>query len=328
MTPRDSNPNVLDNKHPLSPDHSENSQQQYFDYLIKKKPEKKSFKIPIKEMLKSYSGLNFNEKHTPKALDPKFDKILHIYNLQKEEKKNWFNSLSYRGPEDHSMELLSTSPKKKTLLTQEEENSSSKFLLKNSFELNIATNTTNKIRKMLLTSPYNNSKALVNTLKSVKNLSHGSLLSDDLKGNKNIISNNFPTSAFSKQSKGFLNNFNFSRKNLIKLAASNNLGNKVGIVDGKNKGNNERNLGKQKESEGIIQEESTFKNSISYKSTHNTSKSADKWKDKQSEDLFKLFNRAKCLLSKYKIKEKEWKKEKEELLKEIENLKVQQSKGV
>ena len=59
------------------------------------------------------------------------------------------------------------------------------------------------------------------------------------------------------------------------------------------------------EFKGIIQEESTFKNSLSYKSTtHNTSKSADKLKDKQSEDLFNLFNRAKCLLQMLKEKQK------------------------
>ena len=329
MTPRCSNPNILDSKQqqsinfniplkhpPLSPNTSANSQQQHFEYLLLQKPSKKQLKLPIKEMLKSYSGMHFNEKN-------KNDKIMHLYDLQKNDNPQIITSLSHRGPENHSLELFKSSPRKTTPLTQEEEASGSKITGKGSFDMNIPSSTSNKIRKMLMTSPYNNSKALVNSLKTLKNLSHGNLLNDDLKSQTN---SNIYVNSLSKPSKGFLSNFNFSRKNLVKLAAANNMGNK-GFNEGKNKiNNNDRNIVKTIESKGgVIQEESTFKNSLSYKSTtHNTSKSADKLKDKQTEDLFNLFNRAKCLLQKYKIKEKEWNQEKKELLKEIENLKANQ----
>jgi len=321
MTPRGSNPNFLESKHlettnkppPISPNTSQNSQLQHFEYLTLQKPQKNQFKLPIKEMLKSYSGLNFNEKKSPKFTE----NIPHIYNLPNEEKTKWFNSLTHRGPENHSLELMKPSPRKTSPIKNEEE--TSKSIGKGSFDLNFVSSTSNKIRKMLMTSPYNSSKALVNSLKSLKNLSHGNLLSDDIK-NTNYTTNFHNT----KQNKGFLSNFNFSRKNLVKLAASNHyIANKGGLIE---KTSNERNVGKTKDCKAVIQEESTFKNSTSYKSTHNTSKSADKLKDKQTEELFNLFNRAKCLLYKYKMKEKEWKREKEELLKEIQILKENQRK--
>lgn len=321
MTPRASNPTYLDPKHQdptpmtlkhldptpktlaISPNTSQNS---HFEYLTLQKPMKNALKIPIKEMLKSYSGLNFNERKTSKG-------HLKIKELYTEDISKWFKSLSHRGVENQSAEIKGVSPRKTSPTKHDEENSASKSNGKGSMDLNFASSTTNKIRKMLMTSPYNSSsKALVNSLKSLKNLSHGNLLSDDLRKQSN----------FSKPNKGFLTNLNFSRKNLVKMAASSTHHvNSKGLID--KTPANDRNKGK--EAKAVVnQEESTFKNSTSYKSTHNTSKSADKVKDKQAEELFQLFNRAKCLLCKYKIKEQEWKREKEELMREIESLKENQ----
>ena len=325
MTPRASNPTYLDPKHqdptpmtskhqdpipktlPISPNTSQNS---HFEYLTLQKPMKNALKIPIKEMLKSYSGLNFNEKKSPKG-------NLKIKELYTDDVSKWFQSLSHRGVENQSAEIKGVSPRKTSPTKHDEENSAGKSNGKGSMDLNFASSTTNKIRKMLMTSPYNNSsKALVNSLKCLKNLSHGNLLSDDLR-TSTVQSN------FSKPNKGFLSNLNFSRKNLVKMAASaTHHINTKGLPE--KASSNDRNKGKEAKTAVIIQEESTFKNSNSYKSTHNTSKSADKTKDKQAEELFQLFNRAKCLLYKYKIKEQEWKKEKEELMREIENLKENQ----
>lgn len=324
MTPRSLNPKTSDPKQldtmnkppPVSPDTSQNVALQNPEYLTFQKPNKKQLNLPIKEILKANSTLEMNlntNKKSMKIPESLTDKIMHIYNIQNEEKCNWFNSLSYRRPDNQSLDLIKPSPRKLSpRLNCDENNSGCKSITKGSFDLNYVSSTSNKIRKMLMTSPYSNTKMMMNSLKNIKNLSHGNILSEE---QRNTPTSTTTTGPFARQAKGFLSNFNFSRKHLLKLAASKNK-----APSKATKSNIEKVANERKECKEIIPEESTFKNSISYKSTHNTSKSADKLKDKQIEELFNLFNRARGLLDKYKIREKLWKQEKEELVKEIEHL--------
>lgn len=306
MTPKSSNPSLFETKKNMQINTKSNlpSKPQHIEYLLSQKPQKNLIKLPIKEMLKTYSGLISHEK---KPSSDSHDNKLESNDLFNEESQKLFTSLSHREPVNMSLEMLKTTSPRKILLNLKDEESSEYKMS------HISSNTSNKIKKMLMTSPYNNSKALVNGLKALKNLSHSNLTSEERKPANSFT--NFP-----KSSKGFLSNFNISRKNLVKLSSNNHSVSKE-ICD---KNNSERNNLKNKEIKQVLQEESTIKNSISYKSTNNTSKSADKAKDRQSEELFNLFNRAKCLLLKYKMKEMQWKKEKEELLNEINLLKAEQ----
>lgn len=309
MTPKSSNPSLFEPKKTLPATSSSNkcnisNKSQHFEYLLSQKPQRNLIKLPIKEMLKTYSGLISHEK---KPSSDSHDKKLDSNEILNEESQKLFTSLSHREPVNLSLETLKTaSPRKLLLNLKEEETSEYKMS-------HVSSNTSNKIKKMLMTSPYNTSKALVNGLKALKNLSHSNLAGEDRKPANSFT--NFP-----KSSKGFVSNFNISRKNLVKLSANGHALNK----GSGEKINSERNTIKNKEIKQTIQEESTIKNSISYKSTNNTSKSADKVKDRQSEELVNLFNRAKGLLVQYKMREMQWRKEKEQLLHEINLLKAEQ----
>lgn len=308
VTPRVSNANPLESKlktpmlnlnkkSSFSPNNSGNFQQplQNLEYLLSKKPSTKNFKFPIKEILKNYNSVYSKEKKG--IFDPKNES-------HDDDNLKLLCSLSHRDLENRNGEIMK-------LVSDQIKQSD----LPNNQKTYMAMNNTSKIKKMLMISPYNNSKkGVVNSLKSLKNLSHGNLIIEDNKSNNNSASN------LTKSTIGFLNNLNISRKNLSKLSPSGKVPLSKGVVE-----KNERNSSKNKENKQIILEESNAKNSISYKSTNNTSsKSAEKIKDRQSEDLFILFNRAKSLLNKYKIKEVEWKKEREDLIKEINFLRGNQ----